>query len=68
MLCSEKSHLSNKQRLSENSIGLVLYSGRSLRNYGLEIIAFIPEVHAEAGQGSIFTNMAECYIPMAAKQ
>lgn len=34
---------------------------------GLDLLEFLPEVHAEAGRGSFFANMAESYIPMAVK-
>ena len=37
----------------------------ALKDHGLEIVEFIPEVLAEAGQGSFFLNMAESYIPIA---
>ncbi len=36
-----------------------------LREQGMKILDFIPAVHAEAGQGSFFLNLAESYIPMA---
>jgi SAM-dependent methyltransferase len=36
-----------------------------LREQGMKILDFIPAVHAEAGQGSFFLNLAESYVPMA---
>ena len=36
-----------------------------LKDHGLEIVEFLPEVLAEAGRGSFFMNMAESYIPIA---
>ncbi len=38
-----------------------------LRQNGLEMADFLPELHAEAGQGSFFVNLAEAYVPMAVK-
>jgi len=38
-----------------------------LSTVGLEINAFIPNVHAEAGEGSFFANLAESYAPIATK-
>jgi len=32
---------------------------------GLELVDFLPEVYAEAGEGHFFVNMAESYVPMA---
>ena len=40
---------------------------RLLAAMDLEIIDFLPELHAEAGHGSFFANMAESYVPMAVK-
>jgi len=34
---------------------------------GLEMVDFLPELHAEAGQGSFFVSLAEAYLPMAVK-
>lgn len=36
-----------------------------LANCGLEVMAFLPEILAEAGEGAFFSNLAESYIPMA---
>lgn len=38
-----------------------------LRDQDLTLSAFLPEVHAEAGEGAFFTNMAESYVPIAVK-
>ena len=38
-----------------------------LRDSGLEVLAFLPELHAEAGEGAFFSNLAESYVPMAIK-
>ncbi len=38
-----------------------------LRDRGLEVLAFFPEIHAEAGEGAFFLNFAESYVPMAVK-
>ena len=38
-----------------------------LKQNGLEMADFIPELHAEAGEGSFFVNLVEAYVPMAAK-
>jgi ubiquinone/menaquinone biosynthesis C-methylase UbiE len=38
-----------------------------LRDYGLEVLAFLPELHAEAGEGAFFSNLAESYVPMAVR-
>jgi len=38
-----------------------------LRQNGLEMADFVPELHAEAGEGSFFVNLAEAYVPMAMK-
>ncbi len=38
-----------------------------LRDRGLEVLAFLPEIHAEAGEGAFFSNLAESYVPMAVK-
>jgi len=40
---------------------------RLLAAIDLEIVDFLPEVHAVAGQGSFFANMAESYVPMVVK-
>lgn len=37
-----------------------------LSDSGLEVLAFLPELLAEAGTGSFFSNLAESYVPMAA--
>ncbi len=36
-----------------------------LKDQRLEIVDFLPEIHAEAGEGAFFMNMAESYIPIA---
>ena len=38
-----------------------------LKRNGLEMADFIPELHAEAGEGSFFVNLAEAYVPMAVR-
>jgi SAM-dependent methyltransferase len=38
-----------------------------LRDSGLEVVAFLPEIHAEAGEGAFFSNLAESYVPMSVK-
>lgn len=38
-----------------------------LRGQGLEIVDFISDVYAEAGQGAFYANLAEAYVPMAVK-
>lgn len=38
-----------------------------LRDSGLEVLAFLPDVHAEAGAGAFFSNLAESYAPMAVR-
>lgn len=38
-----------------------------LQDAGLEIEAFLAEVHAEAGAGSFFLDMAESFVPMAVR-
>ena len=35
-----------------------------LRDCNLEIVAFLPAIHAEAGEGAFFANIAESYISM----
>jgi len=38
-----------------------------LKQQGLQILDFIPDVYAEAGEGSFYANLAESYVPMAIK-
>ena len=38
-----------------------------LKDCSLEVFAFLPDVHAEVGKGSFFSNLAESYVPMAVK-
>jgi len=38
-----------------------------LNDCGLEVVAFLPDVHAETGKASFFSNLAESYVPIAVK-
>lgn len=38
-----------------------------LKNIGLKVMGFLPDVHAEAGIGAFFINLAESYVPIAVK-
>ena len=38
-----------------------------LKDIGLKVRDFVPDIHAEAGTGAFFINLAESYIPMAVK-
>lgn len=38
-----------------------------LRDCGLEVLAFLPEILAEAGEGVFFSSLVESYVPMAVK-
>jgi 2-polyprenyl-3-methyl-5-hydroxy-6-metoxy-1,4-benzoquinol methylase len=38
-----------------------------LKDIGLKVTGFLPDIHAEAGTGAFFINLAESYIPIAVR-
>jgi hypothetical protein len=38
-----------------------------LRDCGLRVVTFLPQIHAEAGEGAFFLNIAESYVPIITK-